>query len=206
MFCDEVLDTIELIASGEVMLSPRTMDHLASCRGCAAALESARRVDALLRSRAAPTAPAQFSSRVMTRMRRARWRSEQWLDFGFNVALALAGALVVLGLWMVMRQSGLASVSRDAIELLGPGMMLFVRRVSPSLFLYTPARRPCSARRSRVWWWAERDTAARGPGRAVARIISRRPSGRRQERIAGGPQSGGVAHAAHARRGPSRTR
>jgi hypothetical protein len=167
MFCDEVLDTIELIASGEVMLSPRTMDHLASCRGCAAALESARRVDGLLRSRAAPTAPAQFSSRVMTRMRRARWRSEQWLDFGFNVALAVAGALVVLGLWIVMRQSGLASVSRDAIELLGPGMMLFVRRVSPSVPLYAGAMALLGTALA-VWWWAERDTA-RGPGRAVAR-------------------------------------
>src|SRR4051812_50052173 len=97
MFCDEVLDTVELIASGELIASPRMMEHLASCRGCAAALESARRVDALLRSRAAPPAPAQFSSRVMSRMRRARWRSEQWLDWGFNVALALAGGRLVAG-------------------------------------------------------------------------------------------------------------
>ena len=96
MFCDEVLETVELIAAGELTPSPRIAEHLASCRGCAAALDSARRVDALLRSRAAPPAPAQFSSRVMSRMRRARWRSEQMLDWGFNVALVAAGVLVVV--------------------------------------------------------------------------------------------------------------
>ena len=133
MFCDEVLDTIELIASGELMLSPRTMDHLASCRGCAAALESARRVDALLREPcgADGAGPVQFARDDPHAARAVAQRAVARL--GFNVALALAGALVVLGLWMVMRQSGLASVSRDAIELLGPGMMLFVRRISPSL-------------------------------------------------------------------------
>jgi anti-sigma factor RsiW len=167
MFCDEVLETIEPIASGELTPSPRMVDHLGSCRGCAAALESARRVDALLRSRAAPPAPAQFSSRVMSRMRRARWRSEQWLDWGFNVALALAGSLVVAGLWMVMRQSGLATVSGDAIELLGPGMMLFVRRVSPSVPLYAAATALLGTALA-VWWWAERDTG-RPPRRLVAR-------------------------------------
>ena len=167
MFCDEVLESVEPIASGELTPSPRMADHLASCRGCAAALESARRVDALLRSRAAPPAPAQFSSRVMSRMRRARWRSEQWLDWGFNVALALAGALVVTGLWMVMRQSGLATVSSDAIELLGPGMMLFVRRISPSVPLYAAATALLGTALA-VWWWAERDTT-RAPRHLVAR-------------------------------------
>jgi anti-sigma factor RsiW len=157
MFCDDVLETIELIAAGEMAPSPRMADHLASCQGCAAALASARHVDALLRSRAAPPAPPQFSSRVMSRLRRARWRSEQMLDWGFNIALALAGAFVVMGLWMVMRQSGLATVSSDAIELLGPGMMLFARRVSPSLPLYGAATALLGTALA-VWWWAERDT------------------------------------------------
>ena len=157
MFCDEVLETIELIAAGELTPGPRMADHLASCHGCAAALASARHVDALLRSRAAPPAPAQFSSRVMSRLRRARWRSEQVLDWGFNIALALAGALVVVGLWTVMRQSGLATVSSDAIELLGPGMMLFARRVSPSLPLYGAATALLGTALA-VWWWAERET------------------------------------------------
>ena len=115
MFCDEVLETIELIAAGELTASAPVAEHLASCNGCGAALAAARRVDALLRSRVAPAPPANFSSRVMNRLRLARWRGEQLLDWGFNIALVTAGVLVVLGLWMVMRQSGLVIVSSDAV-------------------------------------------------------------------------------------------
>ena len=91
-------------------------------------------------------------------MRRARYRSAQLLDWAINKALAAAAGLVVAGLWMVMRQSGLATVSSDAVELLGPGMMLFARRVSPSLPLYAGATALLGTALA-VWWWAERDTA-----------------------------------------------
>jgi anti-sigma factor RsiW len=156
MFCDEVLDSIELIAAGELTPGPKLLEHLATCHGCSTALESARRVDTLLRSRPAPPAPAHFSSRVMSRVRRARWRSELVLDWAFNIALVLAGVLVVVGLWVVMRQSGLATVSGDAIELLGPGMVLFARRVTPSLPLYAAATALLGTALA-VWWWAERE-------------------------------------------------
>ena len=156
MFCDEVLDSIELIAAGELTPGPKLLEHLATCHGCSTALESARRVDTLLRSRPAPPAPAHFSSRVMSRVRRARWRSELVLDWAFNIALVLAGVLVVVGLWVVMRQSGLATVSGDAIDLLGPGMVLFARRVTPSLPLYAAATALLGTALA-VWWWAERE-------------------------------------------------
>jgi anti-sigma factor (TIGR02949 family) len=158
MFCDEVLDTIELIAAGELTTSARIADHLSSCPGCSRALAAARRVDALLRSRATPAPPANFSSRVMNHMRRARWRSEQLVDWGFNIALVTVGMLVVFGLWIVMRQSGLATVSNDAIEMLGPGMVLFARRISPSLPLYAAATALLGTALA-LWWWAERDAA-----------------------------------------------
>ena len=79
------------------------------------------------------------------------------LDWGFNLALVSAGVIVVVGLWMVMRRSGLATVSTDAIELLGPGMVLFARRVTPSLPLYGAATALLGTALG-VWWWAERDT------------------------------------------------
>jgi len=157
MFCDEVLEAIEPIAAGELPAGPRIAEHLASCAGCAAALHAARQVDALLRKRPAPPAPAHFGSRVMNRVRRVRWQSEQLLDWTFNIALVVAGILVVAGLWTVMRQSGLATVSSDAIELLGPGMMLFARRISPSLSLYASATALLGTALA-LWWWAERDT------------------------------------------------
>jgi predicted anti-sigma-YlaC factor YlaD len=158
MFCDEVLEAVEPIAAGELAPSPRIAEHLASCRGCAGALDSARRLDALLRARAAPVPPAHFSSRVMNGLRRARWRTEQMLDWGFNLALVGAGVVVVISLWVVMRRSGLTTVSSDAIELLGPGMVLFARRVTPSLPLYLAATALIGTALG-VWWWAERDTA-----------------------------------------------
>ena len=157
MYCDEVLEAIEPIAAGELAPSTRVTEHLASCRGCTGALESARRVDALLRGRAAPVPPPNFSSRVMNGLRRARWRTEQMLDWGFNVALVAAAVLVVAGVWMVMRRSGLNTVSADAIELLGPGMVLFARRITPSLPLYGGATALLGTALG-VWWWAERDT------------------------------------------------
>jgi hypothetical protein len=132
------------------------MEHLASCPGCAAALASARRVDALLRGRPTPPAPVQFITRVLNRVRRARWRSEQLLDLGFNIALALAAALVLVGLWVVMRQTGLATVGGDLFELIGPGMVLLARRISPSLPLYAAATALLGATLA-LWWWAERE-------------------------------------------------
>ena len=158
MFCDEVLEAVEPIAAGELAPSPRIAEHLASCRGCAGALDSARRLDALLRARTAPVPPAHFSSRVMNGLRRARWRTEQMLDWGFNLALVAAGVVVVISLWVVMRRSGLTTVSSDAIELLGPGMVLFARRITPSLPLYLAATALLGTALG-VWWWAERDTA-----------------------------------------------
>jgi len=156
MSCDDVLETVELIAAGELTASAPVVEHLASCTGCAAALAAARRVDALLRSRVAPAPPANFSSRVMNRLRRARWRGEQLLDWGFNIALATAGLLVVFGLWTVMRQSGLAIVSGDAMEMFESGMTLVTRRISPSLPLYGAATAVLGTALA-IWWWAERD-------------------------------------------------
>ena len=158
MFCDEVLETIELIAAGELTASAPVAEHLASCNGCGAALAAARRVDALLRSRVAPAPPANFSSRVMNRLRLARWRGEQLLDWGFNIALVTAGVLVVLGLWMVMRQSGLVIVSSDAVQMFESGMTLMARRISPSLPLYSAATAVLGTALA-IWWWAERDAA-----------------------------------------------
>ena len=66
--------------------------------------------------------------------------------------------VVVISLWAVMRRSGLTTVSSDAIELLGPGVVLFARRITPSLPLYLGATALLGTALG-VWWWAERDTA-----------------------------------------------
>jgi predicted anti-sigma-YlaC factor YlaD len=156
MFCDEALDAVEAIAAGEVTPEGRVAEHLASCPNCSAALESARRLDAMLRQRPAPRAPAQFTTRTLGRVRRARWRMDQYLDLGFNIAIVLIVGAVVGGIWMLLHRTGLTAVGNDAVDLLGTGLVTFIHRVGPSLPLYAGAT-ALLATALGIWWWAERD-------------------------------------------------
>jgi anti-sigma factor RsiW len=156
MTCDDVQDTIELIAAGELTPDAPTASHLATCTPCASALEAARRLDALLRQRPIPAPPAQFTARTMAGIRRARWRNEQLIDWGFNAALALAAVAIAMGIWIVVSRSGFTFVGNDALQLFGAGMRTFVERVSPSLPIYALATALLVTALG-IWWWAERD-------------------------------------------------
>jgi predicted anti-sigma-YlaC factor YlaD len=156
MFCDEALDAVEPIAAGELTPEGRIADHLATCPNCAAALDSAKRLESLLRARAVPQPTPQFTTRTIARVRRARWRSEQFLDVGFNVAIGAIVLAIVGGIWMLLHRAGLATVSGDAVDLFGSGMMTMVRRIAPSLPLYGAAS-AVLATALVLWWWAERD-------------------------------------------------
>ena len=156
MFCDEALDAVEAIAAGEMTADGRIADHLASCPNCAAALVAARQLERVLQRRGAPTPPAQFTARTLARVRRARWRSDQFLDVGFNVAIVVLVAAVFGGVWMLLNRTGLTAVSSDAVDLFGTGLVTLVRRVAPSLPLYGGAAALLASALG-VWWWAERD-------------------------------------------------
>ena len=158
MFCDEALDAIEAIAADELMPDGRVAAHLASCPNCAAALVSARSLEQMLQRRGVPAAPPQFTSRTMARVRRARWRNDQFLDVGFNVAIGLVVLVVLGGVWMLLNRSGLVAVSNDAVDLFGTGLVTFARRVAPSLPLYAGATAVLATALA-IWWWAERDAA-----------------------------------------------
>jgi anti-sigma factor RsiW len=139
MFCNEVHDAIEPIAAGELIPADGIAAHLSSCPSCAAALEDARRLEQLLQGRPTPRAPAQFTSRTMARVRRARWRTEQVFDLGFNVTIGLVVLTVLGGVWLLMHRSGLVAVSNDAVELLGAGLVTLAHRVAPAVPLYAGA-------------------------------------------------------------------
>src|SRR6266850_1132558 len=139
MFCDETLDAIEAIAAGELTPEGRVAKHLTSCRNCAAALESARRLDKMLAARPVPNPPQQFTIRTMTRIRRARWRSDQFLDVGFNVAIALVVIGIIGSGWLLIDRSGLTAVSGDLITLIESGGNALAQRVAPSLPVYAAA-------------------------------------------------------------------
>ena len=158
MFCDEALDTVEAIAAGEVMPDGRVASHLATCPNCALALERARQLEASLRRREIPAAPAQFTSRTLARIRRARWRTDQFLDLGFNLAIGALAVAVLGGVWMLVNRSGLAAVSSDAATVFGSGFVALARRVMPSLPLYAGAAALLASALG-IWWWAEKDAA-----------------------------------------------
>jgi anti-sigma factor RsiW len=158
MFCDEALDTVEAIAAGDLTADGRVASHLATCPNCALALEGARQLEASLRRRAAPAAPAEFTSRTLARIRRARWRSDQFLDVGFNVAIGLVVVSVLAGVWMLLHRTGLVSVSGDAVNVFGSGFVALARRVAPALPLYVGAAALLVSALG-IWWWAERDAA-----------------------------------------------
>ena len=158
MFCDETLDAIEAIAAGELTPEGRVARHLTSCRNCAAALESARRLDRMLAARPVPNPPQQFTIRTMTRIRRARWRSDQFLDVGFNVAIALVVIGIIGSGWLLIDRSGLTAVSGDLITLIESGGKALAQRVAPSLPVYAAAAAIVVTALG-IWWWAERETA-----------------------------------------------
>jgi len=158
MFCDEALDAVEAIAADDLQPEGRVAAHLASCPNCAAALVSARSLEQLLRRRAVPAPPAQFTSRTLARVRRARWRSDQFLDVGFNLAIAAIVLAVVGGTWLLLHRTGLAAVSNDAVDLFGTALVTVARRAAPSLPLYGAAIAVLVTALG-IWWWAEKDAA-----------------------------------------------
>jgi hypothetical protein len=158
MYCDEALNAVEAVAAGELTPDRRLTDHYASCPNCAAALDSARMLERLLQQREVPQPSAQFTARALTRVRRVRWRTEQFLDFGFNVAVGVIVLAVIGGAWMALNRTGLAAVTNEAIDLLSRGLVIFAQRVGPSLPLYVGAT-AILATALGIWWWAERDAA-----------------------------------------------
>jgi predicted anti-sigma-YlaC factor YlaD len=156
MFCDEILELIEPIAAGDLTLDGRTSAHLASCADCAAALEMARGLERVLRTRAAPRPTPQFTARIMGRLRRDRWRREQFLDAGFNLAIGLVLFGVLVAAWLLLSRSGLTGVGQQAVDVLNAAVVGAARRVVPSLPLYAGAAALLASALG-LWWWAERD-------------------------------------------------
>jgi anti-sigma factor RsiW len=156
MFCDQVVELLEPIAAGDLAPDEGVQRHLATCARCAAALAAARRVDQLLRARDVPAPPAQFTGRTLARIRRDRWRREQFFDAGFNVAIAAVLAGVVVGVWMIIDRSGLSAISRDIVDLFSTEVVTVARQMAPSLSLYAGAT-ALIATALAIWWWAERD-------------------------------------------------
>jgi hypothetical protein len=156
MYCDEALDAVEAVAAGELAPDGRLAEHYATCPNCTAALASARHLEQLLQGRPSPKPTAQFTTRTMARVRRARWKSEQVIDLGFNVVIAVVVLAMVAGAWMLLNRSGLSAVSNDAADMFGRGLVSFAQRIAPSVPVYAGATALLVTALG-IWWWAERD-------------------------------------------------
>jgi predicted anti-sigma-YlaC factor YlaD len=159
MFCDEALDAVEAIAAGDLKPEGRIAAHLASCPNCAAALKSARALDQMLQRRAIPAPPAGFTTKTLTRVRRARWRSDQYVDLAFNVVVGAVIVGAVVGGWLLLVRTGLIAVGGDAFDLIGAAFVAAAQRVVPAVRVYTGAAALLGTALL-IWWWAERDAAA----------------------------------------------
>jgi anti-sigma factor RsiW len=155
MVCTDLDELIEPIATGEMVANAEVQAHLASCVACSHALELARQIDGVLAAQPVPDVGPAFTSRLMVRLRRERWRSEQYLDVAFNIAVALAVATTVGGLVMVLAASGLTTVSPDLTGLFVSGAAEVLSAVTPALPVYGVAAAVFVSGMA-IWWWAER--------------------------------------------------
>jgi len=155
MTCRDLLESIEAIAAGELLPDEATRAHIESCPRCAAELASARRIEALLQARVADPAPPRFTTAVLQRVRRERWRTEQNVDRLFNVAIAVALVLVAAGVLALLNLGGLLSVAATAWDVATGAAVLAARSAAPSFETYLAGAALLISALG-MWWWADR--------------------------------------------------
>lgn len=155
MTCRDVLELIEPIAAGEMPLDAVLRGHIESCPQCAAELASARRIESLLASRVALTAPARFTATVLQRIRREQWRAEQHVDRLFNIAIAAALLIVAGGLLAMLNVGGVLAMAGSAWGLAAGMGSAVARNAAPSFNTYIAAAALLVSALG-MWWWADR--------------------------------------------------
>jgi anti-sigma factor RsiW len=153
--CDDVLPLVESIAAGELEVDLRARAHFETCPRCASALASARRIEAALSARPAPTAPARFTNAVLLRIRRERWQSEQYVDRLFNVAIVVAVLLMAGGVTAMFNLDALLSGAAATWRTLATVSGEAATKAAPSVSTYV-ASAGLFASALVMWWWAER--------------------------------------------------
>jgi anti-sigma factor RsiW len=155
MTCADALDLVEAIAAGDVALAGTMQDHFETCPRCAAALASARRIEIALAARETAQAPARFTSQVMARIRRERWRSEQAVDRLFNLAVVAGVILMAGGVAGMMNLSGVMSAAAVVWQVFATSTSGAIQKAAPSVGTYV-AGLGLFASALGMWWWAER--------------------------------------------------
>lgn len=162
MSCEDVQGLIDQIAAGEIAPAPEVAAHLDGCDNCARELAWARRLERLLSLREEPRASSRFAAAVLARVRQDRWRSEQYLDIGFNVAIAFSIVLVVGGLWLLAHATGLGAIGAEQSRLFVVALASLIRQAVPMLPIYSAAAILATTAFG-FWWWTERSSGWRRP-------------------------------------------
>lgn len=153
MRCDDLDDLIEALAEGDPV-SAEAGAHVAGCARCQARVELARALDRLLIVREVPAPSGTFTLQVMRRVSQERWRLEQVVDTGFNLAIA-AGLVVVVGsLAGLFWSLGWFSIDVAAVSAATTTMAPWAAQlVGDAQTLVIAAALLSSA--LALWWWVE---------------------------------------------------
>lgn len=157
MTCEDVLDLVEPIASGDVAVDESARRHLETCPACASALAEARRIDGWLRARPVMAAPPRFTTAVMGRIRRDRWKAEQRIDRVFNAAMIAAAVLILAGGAVMLNVRGVLAMAAQASTVMAAAGELALQRAVPEMSTYIAAT-GLLVSAAVMWWWADTST------------------------------------------------
>lgn len=153
MRCADLDELVEAVVAGDPV-PDEVFAHLAGCAGCQARLEHARALERLLVSRERPEPPARFTMEVLRRVRRERWRAEQVVDAGFNLALALGGLIVIGGAAGLLWSFGWLSVAVAGLGTATAALTPWTMRLLPEAQTLAIAALLLSSALA-LWWWVE---------------------------------------------------
>jgi anti-sigma factor RsiW len=152
-------DVLDAVAAGDRVLAAQEQAHLDACPACRARLALARQVERVLAARPVPVAPAGLTAAVLARVSQDRWRTEQALDLGFNIVVAVGMLVVSVGLFGLAWASGLVVIGIDLARLTGQALDVLGTRLAPQAQLVTAAVLLLAGALG-AWWWAEDDLLA----------------------------------------------
>lgn len=153
MDCDALDHRLEALADD---LAPDAGEaaHLRTCARCRARLRLARSMERVLQARELPEPPAGFTSAVMGRVHRERWRSEQLVDAGFNIAVAAGLGLIVAGLTALAWSLDWFSIDPEAVRIVADAAGEWLARVGEQLQMVAIAAALLTSALG-LWWWVE---------------------------------------------------
>ena len=157
MTCHQLDELIEAIAEGE--RPPDEVEaHIATCARCTASLTLARALDRTLLARELPLPPQGFTARVMQQVGQERWRTEQIVDIGFNIAIAIGVGLITVGGVALAFSFGWLTVDRPTIEALGTAVQPWLSRLADDLRTVVLAAMLLTSALA-LWWWVEGESS-----------------------------------------------